>query len=131
MAFEVHQLTATFAAGTVAIGTTLQFVGKAPTDATGGGITVTGVFAVGDTTNAAGSAPQFRLLKYSAGSVSGTIVATQIPGTAALTANTPVSATIANGWVDGGEYIVAERGGTAVSATIAAQKLLIQYVMGR
>jgi hypothetical protein len=54
-----------------------------------------------------------------------------VPGTAALTADVPSTFTITNGWVDGGEYIVVERGGTAVSATSAKQEIYLTAAMGR
>lgn len=129
--FDVNLIHAAFEAGTVAVGTSLRWVGKAPSNATGGCITIMGGNVVTTVTNAAGSAPQFRVLKYSAaGAVSGTIVATQVPGTGALTANSPGTMTITNGFVDAGEYVVVERGGTAVSATSAAQDVILTYVMG-
>ena len=132
MALEVSHMNGHFAAGTVAVGSTYAWIGQAPADAEGGGITIVGGYVVGNTTNAAGSAPQFRILKYTAaGAVSGTIVSSQVPGTAALTANTPAAFTVANGWVDGGELIVVERGGTAVSATSAKQDIFLLYKMGR
>lgn len=125
-------LSSVFPAGTVAVGTTYSWIGKAPADARGGGFTVLEGGVITSTTNSAGSAPQFRVLKYTAaGAVSGTVASTQIPGTGALTANTPSTFTITNGWVDGGEYLVVERGGTAASATEAKQELYFVCVMGR
>jgi hypothetical protein len=132
MANDTFPIYGLFPAGTVAVGTTYSWVAKAPADAKGGGYTILEGGVITNATNAAGSAPQFRVLKYAAaGTVTGTIVATQVPGTAALTADTPSTFTISNGWVDGGEYIVVERGGTAVSATSAKQEIYLNAVMGR
>jgi hypothetical protein len=100
--------------GTVYEGTVCLPFAKAPADAKGGGFTITETFIVSDVALAAGSAPGFALVTLASGTSqtpTGTICS--ISGTGARTG----FATVADGWVDGGEYVALEYIGTAVNAT--------------
>jgi hypothetical protein len=106
--------------GTVYVGTVCLPFAKAPADAKGGGFTITETFIVSDVALAAGSAPGFALVTLASGTSqtpTGTICS--ISGTGAWTAGTARTgfATVADGWVDGGEYVALEYIGTAVNAT--------------
>lgn len=116
--------------GTIALGTATYVLGKAPSDANGGGLTITELLAVSTGALAAGSAYNVTFItQTSAGVTSGTIGATGAGS--AWPAGTAVTATVSDGWVDGGEYIAAVVAGTAVNATSTTLSLGFNAVMGR
>lgn len=118
------------AAGTIAVGTSTYVLGKAPSDANGGGVRITELLAVSTGTLAAGSAWNVTFVtQSSANVVNGTIGATtagELWG-----AGTAKSITVSDGWVDGGEYIAAVVAGTAVNATSHNLSIGFNAVMGR
>jgi len=119
-------------AGTLAVGTTNYAILKAPADAQGGGLTVTELRAISSATLAAGSAWGLEIVTMSTGTIStlsGTVGT--IPGTGAWTANVARTITVADGWVDGGEYVGARFIGTAENATAHTITVLGNAVMGR
>jgi hypothetical protein len=116
--------------GTIAVGTTTYVLGKAPADANGGGFMVTELLAVSTGALAAGSAYNVTFItQTSAGVTSGTIGSTGAGS--AWSAGTAVTATVSDGWVDGGEYIAAVIAGTAANATSTALSLGYNAIMGR
>ena len=121
-------------AGTVYVGTVRMCIGKAPSDANGGGVTITETWIASDVALAAGSAPGFALVTLAAGTSqtpTGTICS--VAGSGAWTAGTTRSTfeTVSDGWVDGGEYIGLEYIGTAVNATVFNVTGGYNGVMGR
>jgi hypothetical protein len=119
-------------AGTLAVGTTNYAICKAPADAEGGGFTIKELRAVSSATLAAGSAWGLEIVTMSTGTIStlsGTVGT--IPGTGAWTANVARTITVADGWVDGGEYVGARFIGTAENATAHTITVLGNAVMGR
>lgn len=119
-------------AGTIDVGTTNYAVMKAPADAQGGGFTIKELYAVSSATLAAGSAYGLEVVTSANGTIStmnGTIGT--IPGTGAWTAHVVRTITIADGWVDGGEYVGARFIGTAVNATSNTITVFGNAVMGR
>lgn len=109
------------------------FIGKAPTDANGGGITILDAYAVNSAALAgAGTTFTFQLLTYSnAGTpaVSGTI--SNVIGSATQWgADVPQQFTISDAWVDGGEWIVCDyQELNAGNPTLA--HVVVHYTMGR
>lgn len=119
-------------AGTVAVGTTNYVAMKAPSDAEGGGLTITELRAVSSATLAAGSAWGVEVVTMGNGTIStlnGTVGT--IPGTGAWTANVVRTITVADGWVDGGEYVGVRFIGTAENATAHTITVFGNAVMGR
>ena len=122
----------TLSAGTLAVGTTLYPIMKAPADAEGGGFTIKELRAVSTATLAAGSAWGVEVVTSASGTVStlnGTVGT--IPGTGAWTANVVRTITVADGWVDGGEYVGVRFIGTAENATSHTITVFGNAVMGR
>lgn len=117
-------------AGTIAVGTTNYYWFRSPTAVNGGGITVLSAYITEfSTAHAVGSAPIYRLLRYSGGgtpAVTGTIASF---GTL-LTAGTPLAFTVATPFVDANSWVVVEVGGTAASSVGINAGVTIQYVMG-
>ena len=119
-------------AGTLAVGTTVYPIMKAPADAVGGGLTVTELRAVSSATLAAGSAWGLEVVTGATGTattLNGTVGT--IPGTGAWTANVIRTVTVADGWVDGGEYLSVRFIGTAENATAHTITVFGNAVMGR
>jgi hypothetical protein len=125
-----------FMGGTIPVGTVVPLLFQAPTDDQGGGITVISAFAMSPDTIATGSAPTFRLLRYSsAAAVEGTI-GSQTLGTGGWTAGSVKSWTISDAFVDESEFIALECGGTAANAGTAYTNGVrivgaINYITGR
>lgn len=96
---------------------------KAPSDAVGGGVTITSAAihgAVGTIT-----ATLYTLSNQGTPAINGTITSAAFGGTLAV--GVPKCATITDGWVDGGEWV-----GVVLSANaVDAQFLTINYVHGR
>jgi hypothetical protein len=120
--------------GTVYVGTVRLPFAKAPSDANGGGFTVTEAWIASDVAIAAGSAPGFALVTLASGTSqtpTGTICS--VSGTGAWTAGTIRSdfSTISDAWVDGGEYVALEYIGTAVNAGAMNITGGFNAVMGR
>ena len=137
-AFDVKTIpfSVTFMGGTVPVGTSVVHLFQAPTDDQGGGITVLSAFASSPDTIATGSAPTFRLLRYSSGAVVEGTIGSQTLGTGGWTAGTPKTWTISDAFVDESEYIALECGGTAANAGTAYTNGVhitgaINYIMGR
>jgi hypothetical protein len=119
-------------AGTLAVGTTNYAILKAPADANGGGLTITELYAVSSGALAAGSAWGVEVVTSANGTIStlnGTVGT--IPGTGAWTANVVRTITVADGWVDGGEYVGVRFIGTAENATSHTITVFGNAVMGR
>ena len=116
--------------GTMAVGTTTIFGFYAPSDAVGGGITVTRVDFCSDIALAAASAPVFELVtKTSAGVVNGTI--STALASANWTAGTSRVGTLSTAFVDAGYGVFVQWKQTAASADIPILNCSVQYVMGR
>ncbi len=131
----MDHLTNSFAfSGTVYVGTVRMPFAKAPADAQGGGFTIKETWIASNVALAAGSAPGFALVTLASGTSqtpTGTICS--IAGSGAWTAGTTRTgfATVADGWVDGGEYVALEYIGTAENATIFNVTGGYNAVMGR
>lgn len=117
--------------GTMAVGTSTIFGFYAPSDAVGGGITVTKVDYCSDIALAAASAPVFEVVtKTSAGVINGTI--STALGSANWTAGTSRVGTLATStFVDAGYGVFVQWKQTAASADIPILNASIQYVMGK
>jgi hypothetical protein len=120
-------------AGTLAVGTTNYAMTKAPADALGGGFTITELRAVSSATLAAGSAWGLEIVTMASTGTISTLNGTvgTIPGTGAWTANVVRTIAVADGWVDGGEYVGARFIGTAENATSHTISVFGNAVMGR
>lgn len=115
--------------GTIAVGTTTFLNIKAPSDANGGGFTITEAYAVSPVAIAAGSSPQYELVTMNSSyAINGTIAAVT---TGAWTAGTPKAFTISDGWVDGGEYVGVKQHGTAVNGDTLRVSVSFNAVMGK
>src|SRR5512135_1475154 len=127
---DVHSVSlAIVSSGTIAVGTTNIYWFRSPTAVNGGGITVLGAWFTDPTAHAAGSAPYFRLLRYSGGgtpAVAGTIAAA---GTLTA-AGTPTAFTISSAFVDANSWVVVEKAGTIATSVGLDTVLTLQYVMG-
>lgn len=96
---------------------------QAPSDGSGGGLTILGAAlhgAVGTIT-----AALYTYSNLGTPAVSGTITSTAFGGTLAV--GVPMTATISDGWVDGGEWVAVVTSANAVDA----QFLSMRYTMGR
>ena len=94
--------------GTIDVGTVQILAFPVPTDALGGGITITQAYAHATGTIAAASAPQFDVVTLS--SAGGTIIGTICAfGSVSYSGGVPKVGTISDAWVDndGGDYFVA------------------------
>jgi hypothetical protein len=117
-------------AGTLAVGTTNVVAFWAPTDAIGGGLTVTDVRYSSNAAIAAGSAPNFTLVTLGTNSATNGTIASAI-GSAAFTAGTSRVGTISDAWVDGTEGVAVQWAQTAANADSPTITAHIQYKMGR
>jgi len=116
--------------GTLALGTTTIVGFYAPSDAVGGGITITKVDFASNAAIAAASAPVFEcVVLSSAGAIAGTI-ATAL-GSAAWTAGTSRVGTLSTVFVDAGQAVAFKRAQTAVNADAQVITGMVQYLMGR
>ncbi len=134
--FDVKTISFSFQTEALAVGTITKTLFKAPTAALGGGVTVIAAGASADDTIATGSSVVFNLLRYStAYVVEGTLGAGL--GTTGWTAGTPKAWTISDGFIDAGEYLVLEVGGTVANPGTAYTNTQInlngwvEYVMGK
>ena len=115
--------------GTLVAGTTDIYAFSVPTDALGGGITITQFGVLTHAAIGAGSAPAITLLSCSAaGVVNGTI---GTKGSAATTAGTLASGTITSAWVDGTYLVKVRHTQVAASADACYANVAVQYKMGR
>lgn len=116
--------------GTIAVGSTNYYAFHTPTAANGGGVTITSAYVTEfSTAHAAGSAPVYRLLRYSGGGTPA--IAGTIAGTVACTSvGTPHAFTISTAFVDANQWVVVEYGGTAVSAVGINAFVTMNYMMG-
>lgn len=120
----VHQM------GTVATGTVFNYAFTVPSDAIGGGITITKWGICSDVTVGSGSAPTFDLVVGKNGTIAatGTIGAN---GAQALTAYTCNDGTISTAFVDAGyDVFVKAKKGNVVATLTPQINVSIQYVMG-
>ncbi len=131
MSGEVMNVVIPIYAGTVAVvGTATHFGFWAPSDALGGGITVTKVTYVSrDAVNAGSAINPTLVTTSSAGLINGTIATAT--GQNALTAGTPAVGTISAPFVDGGYGVAVQVAGTAANVNALFISANVQYVMGR
>lgn len=95
---------------------------KAPSDATGGGESITSAFIDGSGTI---TAALYTFSNQGTPAINGTITSTAFGGT--LTAGVLQAATISDGWVDGDEYV-----GVVLSANVVdGTRLSVNYVAGK
>lgn len=131
MSFDIHNVCIPISnGGTLAVGTSNIFGFWVPTDAVGGGITVTRVAYSSNAAIAAASAPNFTLVSLGTnGAINGTIASAT--GSAAFTAGTPRAGTISSEFVDAGYGVAVKWAQTAANADIPYITASIQYVMGK
>jgi len=131
MSMEIHNVCIPISlGGTLAVGTSNIFGFWVPTDAVGGGITVTRVAYSSDKAIAAASAPNFTLVSLGTnGAVNGTIASAT--GSAAFTAGTPRAGTISTAFVDASYGVAVQWAQTAANADISYITAAIQYQMGK
>ena len=116
-------------AGTTPVGTTTIFGFYAPSDAVGGGITITKVDYASNEAIAAASAPVYTCVKLTAaGAISGTIAT--VLGSAAWGAGTSRVGTLSTVFVDAGEAVAFVRSQTAANGDIPIVTGMVQYLMG-
>ena len=116
--------------GTSDVGTSNIFGFYAPSDAVGGGITITRVDYASNVAIAAASAPVFECVTLtSAGVIAGTIAT--VLGSANWTAGTSRVGTLSTTFVDAGQAVAFTKQQTAVNGTIPVITAAVQYVMGR
>jgi hypothetical protein len=117
-------------AGTTPVGTSTIFGFYAPSDAVGGGITITKVDYASNEAIAAASAPVYTCVKLtSAGAINGTIAT--VLGSAAWTAGTSRVGTLSTVFVDAGEAVAFVRSQTAANGAIPIVTGMVQYLMGQ
>ena len=117
-------------AGTTPVGTSTIFGFYAPSDAVGGGITITKVDYASNAAIAAASAPAYTCVKLtSAGVINGTIAT--VLGSANWTAGTSRVGTLSTTFVDAGEAVAFVWNQTAANADLPIINAAVQYVMGR
>ena len=127
---EVMNVHVNLANGTSAPGTTVIYGFKAPSDAVGGGITITDVRFCSRMAIAAASAPVFEVVTLGTNAaINGTV--TSVLASANWTAGTPRLGTITDGWVDGDEFVGVQWKHTAANADAHIIGCSIQYKMGR
>lgn len=132
MAGEVFNLNVALANGTLAVGTTVIGAFKVPTNAIGGGITLTSVLFWSQSAIAAASAPVYELVGLgTACAVAGTL--TSALASAAFTAGTARVGTISTAFVDPDtySYVGVQWKQTAANAAEPILSCSIQYVMGK
>jgi len=116
--------------GTLAIGTSTIVGFYAPSDAVGGGITITKVDYASNAAIAAASAPVFECVKLSStGAIAGTI-ATAL-GSENWTAGTSRVGTLSTVFVDAGEAVAFKWTQTAANGALNVVTGMVQYVMGQ
>ena len=131
MSLEIHTVTVPLANGTLAIGTTNVVAFFAPTDAVGGGITITRAGVISNSAIAAASAPQFALVTLGTNSATNGTIGTAL-ASAAYTAGTVRHLSLASApFVDAGYGVAFARYQTAVNGDAPTLTGYIQYVMGR
>ena len=116
--------------GTLAIGTSTIVGFYAPSDAVGGGITITKVDYASNAAIAAASAPVFECVKLtSAGAINGTIAT--VLGSANWTAGTSRVGTLSTVFVDAGEAVAFKWAQTAANGDAPVITGCVQYLMGQ
>lgn len=118
-----------YCGGTLALGTANALAFMVPTDAIGGGITITAVGVQSRAAIAAGSAPLFTLVSLGTNSAINGTIASVAEG--AFTAGTVKALTISTAFVDAGYGVAFKCAGTVVSADQMFINGFIQYVMGK
>ena len=117
-------------AGTTPVGTSTIFGFYAPSDAVGGGITITRVDYCANAAIAAASAPVYECVKLTAaGAINGTIAT--VLGSANWTAGTSRVGTLSTVFVDAGEAVAFVWKQTAANADLPKINAAVQYVMGQ
>lgn len=117
--------------GTVAVGTIHNYAFTVPSDAVGGGITITKWGICSDVAVGSGSAPTYDLAIGYNGTIgaTGTIGAN---GAQALTAYKANDGTISTAFVDAGYDVFIVQKAAGIVATLTPQiNVSIQYVMGK
>lgn len=116
--------------GTLPVGTSRVLAFKVPSDAIGGGITLTSCQFASNAAIAAASAPVYELVNLSStGAISGTL--TTVLGSANWTAGTPRTGTISTAFVDADNYVAVQWKQTAVNADTPVISAVIGYLMGK
>ena len=116
--------------GTLALGTTNIVGFYAPSDAVGGGITITKVDYASNEAIAAASAPVFECVALTAAGVIAGTIATVL-GSANWTAGTSRVGTLSTTFVDAGQAVAFKWAQTAVNADTPIITGFVQYVMGK
>jgi hypothetical protein len=101
---------------------------QAPTDAQGGGLTITKAGCASRNAIAAGSAPFLALVTLSTASVVDGTIAAFTAG--AFTAGTAVTATLSTAFVDASKYVAWKVMGTVVNADQIYLSAWYEYIMG-
>ena len=131
MAFgEVHNVCVNLTNGTLAVGTSNVVAFFVPTDAVGGGITVTKVGYASNDAIAAASAPVFTCVSLGTNSAINGTIATST-GSVAWTAGTLKAGTLSTTFIDAGYGVAFTRIQTAVNGDIPVVTGFVQYLMGR
>lgn len=126
---DVINVNVNLANGTLAVGTSNVFAFKVPSNAVGGGITVTHVDYVSDIAIAAASAPVFTCVYCGTDSAIDGTIATST-GSVAWTAGTVKMGTLSTTFIDADNYVMITRAQTAVNGDFPIINASIQYVMG-
>lgn len=131
MSMEIHNVCIPISlGGTLAVGTSNILGFKVPSDAVGGGITITDVRYSSNAAIAAASAPNFTLVSLGTnGAINGTIASAT--GSAAFTAGTPRAGTVSTPFVDADNYVAVKWAQTAANADIPLITASVQYQMGK
>ena len=132
MSLENHNVNVALCNGTLPVGTTIIGAFAVPTNALGGGITLTSVLFWSDAAIAAASAPVYELVGLStAYAVAGTL--TSVLASAAWTAGTARVGTISTAFVDPDSYsaVGIQWKQTAENAAEPRINCSIQYQMGK
>lgn len=131
MSLEIHTVTVPLSNGTLAVGTTNVVAFFAPTDAVGGGITITRVGVTSNSAIAAASAPQFALVTTGTNSATNGTIGTAL-ASAGYTAGTVRHLSLSSTpFVDAGYGVAFARYQTAENADTPVVTGYIQYVMGK
>lgn len=131
MSLEIHTVTVPLVNGAMAVGTSNVLAFFAPTDATGGGITILRAGVSSSVAIAAASAPQFALVTLGTNSATNGTIGTAL-ASAAYTAGTVRHLSLASApFVDAGYGVAFARYQTATNADVPIVTGYIQYVMGR
>lgn len=116
--------------GTLEVGTTNIYGFKVPSDAVGGGITITDVHYASNEAIAAASAPVYTCVYCGTDSAIDGTVATVL-GSANWTAGTVRIGTLSTTWVDADNFVMFMWAQTEANGDEPVINASVQYVMGR